>query len=232
MSDRYNSNFNNTWTTEPVSVYLNFTNNQTGKKVFEWLLSVAGKRERIPVEVKAFNNGTDVWFEASADCLPAKVRHSDINLLKDEVLAQITEQVNLLSNVEWEDWFEVIVTGANSDFNDSRHSALGADLKIQVNKLKRGIDPVTGRVLTIIQGSVTDFPKPQSIESEDKSISGYRIGSRAERSYVPATAENRIAIDSILDRMEELRLSIAGLLSQEKVESSLETGVLKALPRP
>lgn len=239
MSKGYNSNFNNNWETEFVKVQLNFSAASTGKKVFEWMFSVAGKRDRIPVEVKAFNNGTDVWFEASGQYLPGGVKSTDINQLKQDVQVRLTEQVTLLTSIEWEDWYEVIVTGDNSDFNDSRHSALGADLKIQVNQLKRGVDPATGRAKTIINGSVTDFPEPSRLDDDtDTKISGpltgrfIRYRGQAERSYIPATEENRRAIDSILSRMEELRTSIAGLLSQDNIEDSLEQDVLKALPRP
>ena len=233
MSKGYNSDFNSgSWTTKFVDVQLNFTNNSTGKKVFDWFFTVAGKRDRIPVEVKAFNNGSDVWFEASAPYVAEKVRSSDINDLKEEIFRKLTEQVTLLTNIEWADWYEIVVSGDNSDFTDSRHSSLGANLKIQVNKLKRGVDPETGRVLTIISGSVTDFPEPSSIDAPDETVSGYRTGSASEKSYIPATEENRAAIDDILSRMQTLRHSIADLLSQDKVEHSLVSDGLKALPRP
>ncbi|MCV9964636.1 hypothetical protein OIU34_22350 [Pararhizobium sp. BT-229] len=238
MTRGYNSNFPNGWETEFVKVQLNFTGNSSGKKVFDWNFAVAGKRDRIPVEVKAFHDGTEVWFGASSQYLPGGVKGTDINKLKQEVLVRLTEQVTLLTNIEWEDWYEVIVTGDNSDFADSRHSALGADLKIQVNRLKRGIDPATGRELTIINGAVTDFPSPSGIDDNPDAMasgsltSGIRYRSQAERSYIPATPENRRAIDSILARMEELRNSIAGLLSQENIEESLVQDVLKSLPKP
>ncbi|MCZ7860775.1 hypothetical protein O9X98_05095 [Agrobacterium salinitolerans] len=244
MSKGYNSNFNNNWGKEYVSINLNFSSASTGKKVFEWLFFVVGKRDRIPVEVKAFNNGNDVWFEASSQYLPGGVKSSDINELKKVVQDRLTAQVTLLTNIEWEDWYEVVVTGDNSDFDDSRYSALGSDLKIQVNQLKRGIDPATGRELTIINGAVTDFPTPSRLDDEPETITSgsfadtftdtfkVRIRGQAERSYIPATEENRRAIDSILSRMEELRTSIAGLLSQDNIEDSLEQDVLKALPGP
>lgn len=232
MSKGYNSDFNNNWATDFVKVELNFTSNSTGKKVFDWNFAVAGKRDRIPVEVKAFNNGSDVWFEASGAHLPERMKNTDINALKEDVLTVLTQQVTLLTNVQWEDWFEVIVMGDNSEFTDSKHSALGANLKIQVNQLKRGVDPVSGKVLTIINGTVTDFPQPTALDGGDTSANGYRIRSAAERSYIPATAENRRSIDNILSRMAELRNSIAGLLSQGNIEVSLVNDVLRALPKP
>ncbi len=217
-----------------VSVNLNFSSSSTGKKVFDWQFAVAGKRDRVPVEVKAFNNGNDVWFEASCGLLIEKVRHTDINELKRQVHTILTSQITLLTNVEWEDWFEVVVKGDNSDFTDSKYSALGADLKIQVNRLKRGVDPATGRVLTVVNGAVTDFPNPARLTEDDGSTSmgGFRWRDVAERSYIPATEENRQAIDHILSRMQELRHSIADLLSQENIEESLVRDVLQALPKP
>jgi hypothetical protein len=232
MSKEYNPNFNNHWGTEMVRTELNFTNGSSGKKVFEWTFRVPGNRDRIPVEVKAYNNGTDVWFQAFGPHLVGEIKSSDINELKRVVQERLNEQIDLLTNVEWEDWFEVVVTGGNSDFADSKHSALGADLKVQVNKLKHGVDPATGRALTVINGAVTDFPEATRLADGPQMVSGYRVGSVAEKSYIPATAENRRAIDNILSRMQELRESIADFLSQENITESLEKDVLKALPGP
>jgi hypothetical protein len=232
MARGYNSDFNNKWKTEMVGVQLNFTNNQTGKKVFDWTFSVAGKKDRISVEVKAYNNGTDMWFQASGPHIPEAVKSTDINALRSQVQDILTEQVTLLTNVEWEDWFEVIVNGDNSDFNDSRYSALGANLKVQVNRLRRGIDPQTGRVLTVNNGAVTDFPQPSSIDDPEVTVNGFRTGSSVEKSYIPATPENRAAIDDILLRMQTLRNSIAVFLSQDNITDTLDQNLMKVLPKP
>lgn len=239
MSGKYNSNFSNHWSNDLVGVDLNFTNNSTGKKVFDWPVTVVGMRERIIVEIKAYQTGDgQVEFGASSQYIPGGVRNSDINLLKDEVKRLVSEQVTLLTKIEWEDWFEVIVDGANSDFSDSRFSALGANLKLQVNRLKRGVDPTTGRVLTIVNGAAVDFPEPTRFEDGDEPTVGsimtrVKFGrSAAERSYIPATDANRRAIDDILARMELLRNSIAGLLSQDKIEATLVADTFKALPKP
>ncbi|MCS4088966.1 hypothetical protein [Rhizobium sp. BK176] len=233
MAKGYNSNFNNHWDgPQMVRTELNFTNGSSGKKVFEWTFRVPGNRDRIPVEVKAYNDGTDVWFQAFGPHLEGQIKSTDINELKRMVQQRLNEQIDLLTNVEWEDWFEVVVTGGNSDFGDSRFSALGADLKIQVNRLKRGVDPSTGRVLTVINNTVTDFPVATRLSDGPEVNSGVRIGSVAEKSYIPATEENRRAIDNILSRMQELRESVADFLSQENITESLEKDVLKALPGP
>jgi hypothetical protein len=232
MTKGYNSNFNNHWGTEMVRAELNFTNTSTGKKVFEWTFRIPSKRDRIPVEVKAYNNGSDVWFQATGPHLVGEIKSSDINELKRVVQECLTEQVDLLTNLDWEDWFEVVVTGDNSNFTDSKYSALGADLKVQVNRLKRAVDPETGRVLTVINGSVTDFPEATRLSDGAPTHSGFRIGNVAEKSYIPATDENRRAIDNILSRMQELRESIADFLSQDNITESLEKDVLKALPGP
>lgn len=235
MGKGYNSEFNNQWSREMVRVDLNFTSNSGGKKVFDWNFSVPGKRDWIVVEVRAMQREGDVWFEAANKYLPGGASSTDINELKREVTERLNEQMNLLTDVDWEDWYEVVVTGDNSDFDDNkRFSALGANLKIQVNQLKRGIHPGTGRVLTVNgNGAVMDFPSPRRLgDEETTSLSGFRTGDMSEKSYIPATAENRRAIDHILARMAELRHSIADLLSQDNIEDSLEKDVLKALPRP
>jgi hypothetical protein len=232
MARGYNSDFNNHWKTEMVGVHLNFTNNQTGKKVFDWTFWVAGKKDRISVEVKAYNNGTDMWFQASGEHIPEAVKSTDINALRAQVQDILTEQVTLLTHIEWEDWFEVIVDGDNSDFGDSRFSALGANLKVKINRLKRGVDPKSGRVLTVNNGSVMDFPTPSSIDDPGVTVSGMRTGSSVEKSYIPATPENRAAIDDILLRMQTLRNSIAVFLSQDNITDTLGQNLMKVLPKP
>jgi hypothetical protein len=97
MSKGYNSDFNNKWSMDHVKVDLNFTSASGGKKVFDWQFRVAGKSDRIPVEVKAFNDGTDVWFQAGSKYLPKGVRSTDINVLKSKVHEILTEQVTLLT---------------------------------------------------------------------------------------------------------------------------------------
>lgn len=229
MARGYNSDFNNKWTNQMVTAQLNFTNASTGKKVFDWNFVVAGRQDRVPVEVKAYNNGTEMWFQATGPHIPEGVKATDINALRGRVQEILTEQVTLLTKIDWEDWFEVVVNGSNSDFDDSRFSALGANLKVQVNRLKRGVDPHSGRILTIINGTVTDFPQPTSLSEDEKNEEQIKLTSPAEKSYIPATDENRRAIDDILSRMQELRNGIADFLSQENIAESLEQNGLKAL---
>ncbi len=231
MARGYNSDFNNHWGTRMVGVQLNFTNSATGKKVFDWHFDIAGKRERIPVEVKAYNDGANMWFQATGPHLPQGIKATDINELRQQVQENLTQQVTLLTNIEWEDWFEVIVDGDNSDFDDSRYSALGANLKVQVNRLKRGVDPNSGKVLTIINGAVTDFPNATRLSDDDATVGPYTVGKSKEKSYIPATDENRRAIDALLARMQELRNSIADFLSQENITETLGGNALPSLSK-
>lgn len=87
-------------------------------------------------------------------------------------------------------------------------------------------------MLTIINGAVTDFPEPTALDAGDEMMGRFTVGSAAERSYIPATVENRMAIDGILTRMEELRHAIADVLSQDNIELNLVKDALRVLPGP
>jgi hypothetical protein len=77
-----------------------------------------------------------------------------------------------------------------------------------------------------------DFPTPSRIDDPEVTVNGLRTGSSVEKSYIPATAENRAAIDDILLRMQTLRHSIAEFLSQDNITETLGQNLMKVLPKP
>jgi hypothetical protein len=125
----------------------------------------------------------------------------------------------------WEDWLEVVFKGKNSSFEDSKYSAMGAALHIQVNRLKRGIHPITGKTITINNNGVAvPFPEPAEYNNDRITLSGLKISDdpTAERSYVPATEANLLALQDILDRTADLRSRIAGVLNQNQIQPQLD----------
>lgn len=231
MSESYNSKFSNGAPELKARTNFNFTSSSTGKKMFEWTVSLPGLEKPVVVEIKSYNNGGEIWFEAFSQSIKEKMRDTDIVRLKDAVESYLEERASLFTGIEWKDWLEVVVSGDNCDFSNSSYSSLGADLKINVRRLKRGVVPGTGRVVTISHGRVVDWPDPKSLATSGQATEGgIRIDAAEERSYVPETEENVAAVRMILSKMAELRSSIAGFLSQNEIERSLARGTVPALP--
>lgn len=223
MTERsYNPDFPNDYRNEVGSLGVDAPRLSKGKKVFEWQFNATGAQCQIPVEVYLVKSDGQMQFKAICKRLEHPIVDTDINRLHTQVESALLEQASALSGIAWEDWFEVVVKGNNSDFTDSVHSALGANLHIQVNRLKRGIHPVTGRPVTInCNGIVVDFPQATSLQDKDTEPDAWLRQHAKEQSYIPATAENRKALDDILSRMAMLRTSLAGVLSQEVVQARL-----------
>ena len=230
MSGTYNSRFNSGSHEAGARTQFNFTTSSTGNKVFEWTVRIPGLAKEIPVEIKSFNDGTEIWFEASSSSIKEKIRDTDIARLRTSVETYIEERAFLFTGIDWKDWLEVVVSGDNSDFTDSPYSSLGADLKIEVRRLKRGVVPGSDRIVTIMNGAVTAWPEAKSISQTGDTEGGIRLDEAKERSYVPETAENLAAINNIVGKMAELRMAVAGLLSQDGIERNLAAGLALALP--
>lgn len=216
----YNPEFYNGYKPEVGSLHNGLSGRSGGKKIFTWKFYAKGAEDR-PVEVAVTLLTRDgLKFSAYTSKLPTSLVDTDLDRLFRRVEQALLEQAEALSGIAWEDWFEVVVTGRDSGFDHSEYSALGASLKIQVNRLKRGIHPKTGEAVTInSNGYVTAFPTPKLIDDEGgRELGGRDIG---EYSYIPATPANRAALDSILNQMVILRLRLANVLSQACVQEKL-----------
>lgn len=216
----YNSEFCNGYRPEVGALHNGLSGRSGGKKIFTWKFYAKGAEER-PVEVAVTLLTRDgLKFSAYTSKLPAALVDTDLDRLFNRVEQALLEQAEALSGIAWEDWFEVMVTGSDSDFDHSKYSALGASLKIQVNRLKHGIHPKTGAAVTINRnGCVTAFPTPKLIDEPGE----WKLGGRdiGEYSYIPATPANRAALDGILNQMVILRLRLANVLSQSCVQEKL-----------
>ena len=226
----YNSEFANGFETRIGRLSWDAPKVSTGKKVFEWKFKLDGSDDVTLVHVSVENDAKlserKMQFRARCDRFEDAIVDTDINNLHERVESVLKEQAQSISGIAWEDWFQVVVRGSNSDFGDSRFSALGANLHIQVNRLKRGVHPVTGKVLTInLNGVAVEFPSPTKNVA---TVSGpgewlFDRQEMAERSYIAATPENRRALDGILERMAVLRSRLMEILCQENVQQRLDS---------
>lgn len=236
----YNSDFANDHRNAIGNLSVDGPCRKDGKLVFTWTFNAVGGRrgEGIEVRVMAVQDEAGLAFKAVCPRLAARHQDTDINRLHRAVEADLMDQAFALTGIAWEDWYEVVVKGGNSAFEDSYFSGMGASLHVQVNRLKRGIHPTTGLPMTINRNNVVvPFPKPTAIAvepDEGEEIEGLgKIRLRepdAERSYIPATPENHRALQAVLDRMALLRNSLANVLSQEKVVAQL--GAIDQLTLP
>lgn len=203
-----------------------------GKKVFDWTFSIREYKGdlKIPVEVHLFMDKEDrAFFRATSPKLATAIEDSDIQQLRQHVNTALAQQVDLLTGIQWEDWLCVSVGGHSRarEANKFHTQHWGSDLSIKVTCLKRGIDPKTGRAVTINNnGLVVDFPQPSKLL--DRLDQDVYLGNISETAYIQDTEKNRRALDDIQERMGLLRQRLADLLSQGSITQSLDN--FKLLP--
>lgn len=204
-----------------------------GKKIATWQFVPSSPHGGKELEVEVFLVGKDALrFVARCRALPHPIEDSDIENLRKTVQRQLLEQASALTGIEWEDWLEIITKGEDSKAGP--WSGWGASLQIQVNPIKRGVDPKSGRVLTLhVHGYVMDFPKPTRLGEmppDDLALKGYRLANpHDERAYVPDTPEMRAALEDVITRMGRLRDRLAHVLSQERIHAALRARNLTRL---
>lgn len=237
----YNSSIRNEYAMKIGDLDIGEPRTTNGKRVFEWtyraVLPEGKVNYKIDVVYKVDSQTSNpegmqgAYFEASCDTFPAlKIKDKDIQSLIARITAELDDQIFLLHNAPWEDWLEIEVTGSDSEFSKKHEfAAFGMDVKVVVRRLKRGVCPKTGRVVTIARGNhryVTDFPQPRKFapvqeapEVEMDLILDYK--SRSEVSYVKDTPENMAALQEMVSRMQLLRQQLANFLGQDGIEESI-----------
>lgn len=223
----YNPSFPQTHAKEIGRLSDNMSNRRDGKKILEWSFSAPGRKASVTVEVSIVTGKEGLHFVARAPELQPAVEGSDIQALYKDVELQLRLQVGSLANIAWEDWFEIKVSGGDSDFHaDSPYAALGAELKVHVSRLARGIHPETGKLVTVNTNHVlVPFPAPRRFEENPgaavDTLTGYRLNTPVEVAYLPATPENEAALRDILDRLRTLRVRMTDLMQQDGLQERL-----------
>ena len=170
------------------------------------------------------NNGIIFY----AHCARCSIEHTDIKILHNLVNKELDRHCVEMSTIEWEDWFEIQVSGANSDFTDSKFSSLGGNIKVEISRLRKGF--LDGKAVTLnCNNIVTPFPNP--IKSDGAHYDNDRCHNWNDNStyaYIPATIENKKSIDILLCEMSTLRVKMSNFLSQDNVINSL-IGIDKTL---
>ena len=166
-------------------------------------------------------------FVAKSDCF-ADLNSPNINVLYAKVQDAFRTYELAQRGIVWEDWFEVIIKPEDEYGFRDEASAASSGLVVGYRTIKRGVDPRDGRVYTIHDhGMVTPFPLPKAAGSK-KDRSGKEIDAEWDRrdiddqyAYIPATPENRAALDDIIGRLRALHGRLASFLVQDVIVGKL-----------
>jgi hypothetical protein len=181
-----------------------------------------------------------IVFEARSSGLPKEgVRDRDIEALRQKVEEALRFQHDILTGVPWDDWLEIAVSGSLTD--GSTYEGIQANVKLSYIKLKRGVDPKTGKAYVVNSNHIAvSFPLPKKAgerDAEQIDSHGFSLGGRelnTEYSYLPATPDNLAALQDLQNRVNELRVRMSAFLNQGTVQQSLANvanGML-SLPAP
>ncbi|MDO8415264.1 MAG: hypothetical protein Q7S87_03515 [Agitococcus sp.] len=213
----------------------------TGKVIDEWSFASPFKRgAKVPqglmVKISLHKSEKEgILFCAKGPCLTSPIEDTDIARLRSKVDAALRLQHKILTGVTWEPWLEVRVTGKTQAMHDD---GAQSDLSVRYSPLQRGVDSVSHEVYYLtLNGVAAPFPLPKKAGEPDTASPGdsWMLGMRevdTEYSYVPATAANIAALDSLMARMDDLRATLAKLLSHDAVQNSLDNGGASVLCLP
>lgn len=231
MSKDYEASYCSDYTENVGTIHHGLACRAGGKKILEWSFTFSATKERvkIPVNILHAEEATrrspskPMRFRAYIEKFSRSIEDSNIDNLYKLVFDYLIDREQEATQIVWEDWLEVSVSGNQSDLLDTSRerqytSGLGADMKIEVNRIKRGI--YKGKDVTLHRNNVAvKFPKPTCINdvSDDK----YSIRSFSETSYIPATEENIQALRTIQQQMIQTKLKLALLLSSDEIIETL-----------
>ena len=199
-----------------------------GKKAFDWEFLLPGQDPvKVAVTLKTDDKG-QLIFVATSTALTDPIRNSDIQALYAAVENMLQMQSEQLSDVDWEDWLAIKVSGEDGEaVQNTLTESWSSELKIDVKLLKRGVNRRTGRVIALAyNGVATEFPRSSDIR-KNVLFQGEHFRNGIGTSYVKDSPEVRAALKDVHSKLRELRLRLGLALSQEAIE--LGGGTLPAL---
>lgn len=180
---------------------------------------------------------TGIEFFATSKCWPGEIAHSNTTTLLGMVKREFQLYDMAHRAIVWEDWLEIEVSPRDhSDDPDAGKFSVGLELTYRV--IKRGVDPRDGKAYTLTDssyaGNVIPFPLPKAAGVVDRNPRTGKVvdnstgrdwyHAREERdqfAYLPATPENRAALDDLIAKMHQLRDRLAGVLEQTVIAKQL-----------
>lgn len=176
----------------------------------------------IEVKVNLVTKSTGVYvFVASCPFFDAPLEDSDLTALRSRASELLQTHCTDRSGLVWEDWLEVMVAGRGSAASDAEQSM---GLSIKYRTIQRAVLP-DGKIVTVnSMGRISAFPQPHraapSLRPEELIFDDRNSGT--EISYIPATPEALLALQQLQARLDQLRLSLSDLLTQEVIAERLQ----------
>lgn len=205
-----------------------------GKLVDTWTYispfagTVRHKENNVPkltVDVYIAKKGEGITFTAKSPVFPKGIiKDTDIERLRATAEAYLREQHDALTNCTWTEWFEVEMS--NGFYQSTGAKGGGGSVTLCYDIILRGDDAVTGKVYYLNNNHIAmpwEGPKRAGV-SEEK-IEGMITSRRrtdSEYSYIPATPENRAALDDLVKRLARLHSAMADFLQQDVIQASLQ----------
>lgn len=204
-----------------------------GRLVDEWLFTAAkpgaGKDQNVEVKIKVNLVSEDgkLLFRAHIPDL-GKIEDSDIQKLRERV-TEATERYSIekMGSV-WEDWLKVTV---NDDSRGSDPDRFTTGLTINVEPVKRGIDPKSGKPYIFSTNGFWSIPMHHESLLGDNGDGRFEaemagkiaLSSNRTVGFVPATPENLAALHDLADKMGMLRDRLMNMLAHEEIQKTLES---------
>lgn len=194
------------------------------KIIIEWEFW-SSREKKVTVQVRLRNDpGGGLSLKADCSMLPETVYGTDIDELYKRVEKILQDQEDLFTGIIWEDWLELKIQGGNNIRDGGLYGLeRTSELKMEYASIKRGIG-ADGKIYHVnCNGIVLPFPEPRRLaDGEHSKVDGFRTESAAEISYVPATEANLAALERLRLDMATLRHRIADLVSQDRIQATLE----------
>lgn len=163
-------------------------------------------------------------FSATSECWTEEITSPNIDSLFAKVQEAFRTYDLAQRGIVWEDWLEIIIQPETAFHRNEEGTSAGFILSYRI--IKRGLDPRSGRPYTIHDhGHVSPFPKPKAAGEKEKGDKGdgffHGRDEEHQYAYLPATPENRAALDTIIGKVGELRTRLAALLVQKHIGTEL-----------
>lgn len=172
------------------------------------------KQQQREIKVGMLRDQRGLRFIARHPDFPQAFEDTDIVRLHQTVCgwyqALFAEQTNMI----WEDWLEVVVSGQTINRHWAGVASQGEELSLRYAPILRGVQ-ADGRVVTLIRDRsdvdrIADFPKAKKAgESDAKQMGGREQA--YEYAYLPATPDNVAALDALLAGIRGVREKLAAL---------------------
>jgi hypothetical protein len=218
-----------------------------GKKIDSYHYRYQGQTFKVSIYMVKDDEGTK--FAAKCPEAPAQVGYGSDRLTVDEVKEQIEEKIRELVSVDWKDYFYLTISGRIAGIPDgipetgeSSYQA-GTECGLKVQAVQLAETP---------QGKRHRFHKKSSYSETDASHIGWPdvgverplhawnwqpAGTEPIRTLIPASPENRAALEQVIELFRRLNAAMRKFLSQEQIDGTVANilagrGLLALGPAP